>query len=69
MTTEFKCPRCLEPHPLIECPYVKAIEFAVGDERLIRRVEFLTPADYGPAPKVGPEAEPAKSYPRLGEKG
>lgn len=57
------CQRCSEGHDLIACPHVKAVEYAEGGR--ITRVEFLTPADYGPPPKDGaPGAEPEASYPR-----
>lgn len=66
-----KCPRCQHEHPIFACPYVKALEFEDADLTLIRRIEFLTPGDYGPAPappkaEKGPAAGP-QDYPRLGE--
>jgi hypothetical protein len=67
-----ECPRCGDKHLIIACPYVKAIDFQDGNLLLIRRVEFLTPADYGPqAPKpavanVEPAAGPA-DYQRMGQ--
>jgi len=64
------CARCGEPHEIIACPFVKAIEFEDGDGRLIRRIEFLTPADYGP-PAWHQQPEPASeaaAYPKLGDK-
>jgi len=64
-----KCPRCGEAHPVIACPYVKAVEFDPGTGLIIRRLEFLTPADYGRAPAVTREPDaPADDYPRLGQK-
>lgn len=56
------CPRCGAPHWLIACPFVKAVEFEDADERLVRRVEFLTPADY---PRAVPAGVPEPDYPKL----
>jgi hypothetical protein len=39
-----KCPRCGEPHGIIACPHVKAIEFDA--EQNIMRVEFMVPVDF-----------------------
>ena len=68
------CPRCGEKHLIIACPYVKAIDFEDGSLLQIRRVEFLTPADYGPQPTpkpaAAPDAEPAAGpadYQRMGQ--
>jgi len=55
------CPRCEEAHPLIQCPYVKAVAFAEDGVTVIR-AEFLTPADF-PAPR-GAVVEP-DDYPKL----
>lgn len=67
---EDKCQRCGGAHALTACMHVKAIEFECG---VISRVEFLTPADYGPPPAPAglderPDSEqPAlPDYPRLG---
>ena len=61
------CPRCQQPHKLIACPHVKALEFEDGDPSRILRVEFLTPADFGPKVPPKPEAPPSPSYLRLGQ--
>ncbi len=62
-----KCPRCLDEHPIIRCPYVKAIEFEFsGIFDSIKRIEFLTPADFG-RPIAKPE-EAVDNYPKLGQK-
>lgn len=63
-----KCARCAEPHTLLACPHVKAIDFEYGfvdgaESASIRRVEFLTPADYG---RAAPAAPPERDYPKLG---
>ncbi len=68
------CMRCKEEHPIIECPYVKAVEFedceltpdSPHPGRIIRRVEFLTPADYGPRAAALAEPAPHEDYPRMG---
>jgi hypothetical protein len=66
-----KCPRCLEEHPIIRCPYVKAVELEYGgDFNTLRRVEFLTPADYGRAqvPQQPDDVDgTGAKYPKLGE--
>lgn len=64
MADEKTCPRCGELHEIIRCPHLKAIEFEDGDGTLIRRLEFLTPADYVPAPRAAPAPEPPGDYPR-----
>ena len=51
------CRWCGEDHGGPRCPWVKAIEFSSGDER-ITRVEFLTPTDCGP-PQRHETDEPA----------
>jgi hypothetical protein len=63
------CPRCEDAHPLIRFPYVKSVTFEDSTILSIRRVEFLTPADYGPQPltRAPPGAEEATDYPRLGK--
>lgn len=58
-----KCLRCGELHPLPECPYVKAVDFFKNGK--VRRVEFLTPADFGPQPKSSGDAETGEDYPKL----
>lgn len=69
---DLRCPRCGLNHTIVACPHVKAIEFSGGyanadaDDPVIARVEFLTPADYGPAPAPG--ENPLPSYEKLGEK-
>ncbi|MHB8272817.1 hypothetical protein [Bradyrhizobium sp.] len=63
-----KCPRCMDRHPIIRCPYVKALGFEfAGDFNSINLIEFLTPADYGPQ-RAAPKEEPADDYPKLGPK-
>lgn len=63
MTASEICIRCLGAHPLIRCLYVKAVDLEFGgDFNSIKRVEFLTPADYGRP--VAP-AEPPTDYPKL----
>jgi hypothetical protein len=66
-----KCQRCLGEHPIIRCPYVKAIDFEEGgiDGGAIRRIEFLTPADYGRQIAVAKPEELVDNYPKLGQKG
>jgi hypothetical protein len=62
------CPRCEDPHPLIRCPYVKAIVFEDSTVLSIRRVEFLTPSDYALlAPRRAPDAAEEPDYPRIGK--
>jgi len=56
-----KCQRCDQEHPLFRCPYVKAMTFD-ADHNMIR-VEFLTPADYGPPQ---PLTALPDDYPKLG---
>ena len=60
-----KCPRCGEDHAPIACPYVKAIEFDPVAGLIITRLEFLTPADYGPSKPVAVDDE-SPEYPKLG---
>lgn len=65
-----KCARCAAAHTLLACPYVKAIDFEYGyvdgaESASIRRVEFLTPADYG---RAAPAAAPEQDYPKLGSR-
>ena len=65
------CPRCGGEHDLVGCPGVKAVEFGfdLNNAKTIKRVEFLTPADYGPAAKAAPDnAARADDYPKLGER-
>lgn len=65
-----KCCRCGEPHDIITCPYVKAVEFDDTGENILR-LEFLTPADYGPAPAAQRSQTTAAGevdYPRMGPK-
>lgn len=63
------CPRCLQPHPLLSCPHLKAIEFEDGHvfgspgPPRVRRLEFLTPSDYVAAPRAG-ETSSSTDYPR-----
>ena len=59
-----ECRWCGEQHatPFI-CPWVKALEFAHGDDR-VTRVEFLTAADFPKDAKPALEMEQA-DYPRL----
>ena len=54
------CRWCDEAHGP-RCPWVKALEFSSGDER-ITRVEFFTAADFK-ADRI--EEPPGASYPRL----
>lgn len=56
------CPRCNEPHGIVQCPHVKAVEFDAGQR--VTRVEFLTPADYH---RSQVEVTDASDYPRKGE--
>jgi hypothetical protein len=59
-----ECRWCGEVHPTpFLCPWVKALEFAHGDER-VTRVEFLTAADF---PKDDQKSAPPEQpdYPRL----
>lgn len=68
MTDAAKCPRCVGPHGIIACPLVKAVELEhAGDFNSIRRVEFLTPADW-PAPTASkpPDEDGGRDYPRKG---
>ena len=65
VTDVLKCPRCDGDHAPIACPYVKAIEFDPGAGLIITRLEFLTPADYGPSKPVAVDDE-APEYPKLG---
>jgi hypothetical protein len=55
-----KCRWCGEDHAGLICPWVKALEFTHGDER-VTRVEFVTAADF---PKQQSAGEP-ENYPRL----
>jgi hypothetical protein len=57
------CPRCGASHEIMACPYVKGVEFELG---VIRRIWFLTPADYLKTTTTvssGEESEP--DYPKL----
>ncbi len=73
VTEAQKCLRCGDAHELVACPYVKAIEWYWSDDQAgkpnVRRLEFLTPADYGPraAEPIEPGAG-GETYPRLGQK-
>jgi hypothetical protein len=60
------CPRCGDAwhHPLIQCPYVKAVTFADDGVRIVR-VEFLTLADM-PQVRGAPGADQPDDYPKLG---
>lgn len=62
------CRRCGGDHELIACDYVKAVEFD-HTGLIITRLEFLTPADYGPIKASSPDEPPAprQDYVRLGE--
>lgn len=69
---EPRCRRCGDPHEIFACPHVKAIEFGLGspqsflaDQPFIKRVEFLTPADFV-AQRAPPAAEREPDYPRKG---
>lgn len=70
MTEPASCPRCREAHEVIACPHLKAIEFEDGHDfespsrPLIRRLEFLTPADYVAAPRSAADGAPLPDYPR-----
>ena len=67
MTAAESCPRCGEPHSIVACPHVKAVELHDGDFRFIKRVEFLTPADFpqrSPAPAAADEK--SDDYPKIG---
>lgn len=57
------CPRCRGPHPIEECPQVKAIEY--DEQHRIKRVEFLTPGDYMP-PLAGVPFPPSPDLPDIG---
>lgn len=57
------CRWCGDEHGKL-CPYVKALNFD-PTTRVITRVEFLTPADYG---KAVAELPPETEYPRLATK-
>lgn len=66
---DLACARCGGAHTIIGCPLVKAVEFADGlyegeEQPRITRIEFLTPADYGPAPAPG--ENPLPGYDTLG---
>ena len=41
------CRRCQGNHDIEKCPHVKAIEY--DENHRIKRIEFLTPADYMPS--------------------
>jgi hypothetical protein len=56
------CRWCGEDHGK-RCPWVKAFEFSSGDDR-VTRVEFLTPADFGPQ-RQEPAAEEPATYDKL----
>lgn len=61
------CPRCRDAgHELIECPYVKAVQFR--PDGTIARAEFLTPADLPATPQQSKKVEAADGdgYPKLG---
>jgi hypothetical protein len=63
------CARCNGAHTILACPHVKAVEFQDGyyegeEQPRISRIEFLTPADYGPAPAAGENKLP--DYQTLG---
>lgn len=66
------CPRCGAEHSIVACPFVKAVEFEQGiapdyvATGAIVRIEFLTPADYGPRAAAPAEPEPQEEYPRMG---
>lgn len=55
-----KCERCGKDHPLVTCPYVKAVEFSADNSHILR-VEFLTPIDF-PRQQI---AETGPDYPKL----
>ena len=59
------CDRCGGDHTPIACPYVKAVEFDASG-LIITRLEFLTPADYGPSKPVADE-KPSDDYPKLSD--
>ena len=59
--TDETCRWCGDSHGP-RCPWVKALEFSSGDER-ITRVEFLTPADF--KGERAEEADIGPSYPTL----
>lgn len=56
------CPRCAQPHGIVQCPHVKAVEFDAGQR--VSRVEFLTPTDYH---RSQVEVTDGPDYPRKGE--
>ena len=57
------CRRCGEAHDVVACPFVKAVEYddLTGT---IRRLEFLTPADYPSIKEIKVEP-PEADYPKL----
>lgn len=55
------CRWCSSVHAGEHCPLVKAVNF--DHYGAITRIEFLTPADYGPGATVEPEPD----YPRKGQ--
>lgn len=60
------CHRCGGQHEILACPYVKAAEFD-GDGK-ITRLEYLTPADYGPQRREAEKPPEGEPYERLGKR-
>lgn len=61
------CIRCLGDHDVMTCGHVKAVDLDADGK--IKRLEFLTPADYAPktaAPAPGADDD-GGDYPRLGQ--
>ena len=51
------CPYCGSYHPA-KCPLIKSME--LNSDGTVKRVEFYSPSDYGPAIKVDPMLPPYK---------
>ena len=60
------CEWCGHLHDRL-CPYLKAVEFEYppGAGRRIKRVEFLTPADYHAKKSEAPAEPGGDNYPKL----
>jgi hypothetical protein len=65
LSARVSCMRCGGSHAVFACDLVKAVEFHESGD--LKRVEFLTAADFAAQQPETPEAD--QSYPRLGQDG
>lgn len=59
------CIRCGQPHKIVSCPGVKAVEFN-ADTGAVVRVEYLVPIDFHRQDAIAP---PQETYDKLKPRG